>query len=481
MTLEGLPESEQVALAQAHPLAWALYASRGAWQRARHLDFIGRLLVDVAEGRITRLAVSVPPRFGKSELISKYFPTWFLGRYPTSRAILCSYGQELTKQWSLAGRDMFVAHAPSVFGVTTWARSSFAEWRVMRGHRPTGGACYAVGRGGALTGRGADLLVCDDLVKDAMEANSASVRNQVWEWFQSVPLTRLEPGGRCVVVMTRWHHDDVIGRLERSENAADWTFVNLPAVAGEHDQLGREPGELLWPERWNQAWTESKRAEVGPYVWESLYQGRPTPIGGGLFKSSWFTYYNAADLPKDSLVRFGTVDLAASAKASADYTVVMSWGLDRATRKLYLLDVLRERLEGPDIVPRIKQVVDKWGLRAVFVERIGFQLTLIQAAARAGVPVREVRPDGDKVSRALPATAMLERGHMLFPSGAPWLATLESELLEFPHGAHDDQTDALSYAAALAPGVGAPDSSGGEGYSRRESHRSRTSGWRIGR
>lgn len=481
-------------MARAHPVAWAMYASGagevdergrvnpGDWRRSRHLEHLADLLVQVAQRKIKRLCVSMPPRHGKSELISKYYASWLMGARPRSRVVVASYGAELTKQWSGAARDLLSEYGEEVFGATAWDRAKAAEWWTLDplGSR-MGGNFYAVGKGGALTGRGADDLIIDDLFKDAAEANSPTLREHAWQWLTSAALTRLEPDAACVIVSTRWHHDDHIGRLEAAQERGEisgWTFLNLPAIATTADELGRQPGDALWPERFALEDLARIRSEVGAYVWEALYQGRPTPSEGGFFKRSWMHGYKLegdrvvvegrGSLPVDGLRRFATVDLAASAKASADYTVAMVWGYAPEWGILFLLDVFRERVEGPALVPLLKGVRDRWALAVLFVERIGFQLTLIQAARAAGLPIREVRPDGDKVSRALPATARMEAAEILFPLGAPFMPELERELLEFPRGTHDDQVDALAYAARVFEdlrrgGGGSQDGGGGGG------------------
>lgn len=462
-----------LALARAHPIRWAMHASGGRWQPSRHLLYLADYLMRLWKGDIRRLAISMPPRHGKSELVSKYLPSWILGRAPTSKVIICSYGQDLTAEWSRAARDAFAEHAPKVFGVDTWSRASFKAWDVFRDGVRTGGGLRAVGKGGALTGRGADWINCDDLIRDSMEAGNPTLRQQAWEWFQSVLLTRLEPGGRAVVIQTRWHHDDIIGRLQqgtaRGTLGEPWTFVNLPALAEDGDPLGRAPGEALWPARFPVAELEKIRADVGPYVWSALYQGHPTPTSGGMFKRSWLRYYDHEPgemLKADGvsrtawdLRRFATVDLATSKRTSADWTVIAVWAYDPGQRRAFLVDLVRERVEGPDLVPLLANTTKRWGLHAVYVERFGFSLGVIQEARRQGLPVREIRPEGDKIARALPLTAALEGGRILLRAGAPWLGALEDELLTFPAGSHDDQVDALAYGshvvATLSAGIGA--------------------------
>ena len=479
-------------MAKLSPVAWAMYASEGKWKRSRHLLWLSQQLLRLERGEIKRLIVSMPPRHGKSEMISKYFPTWWMGTHPSAKVISCSYGEALTKEWSRAARDAFSESGPACFDLDTWSRSSAGAWDTYRYGRRTGGGLRAVGKGGALTGRGADLLICDDLIRDAQEANNPLLRQGAWDWFVSVPLTRLEPGGRAIVVMTRWHHDDILGRLMAQQAATSdwsgepWEIINLPAIAEEGDALGRAPGEALWPERYPIPELEKIRADVGPYVWGALYQGQPTPTEGALFKREWLHSYKLGvetiTVPgrgtarKDTLTKYCTIDLAASVKARADYTVIAVWGFHREWGVLLLLDLVRVRLDGPDILPRIRETMQVHEVGVGFVESIGFQATLIQAALREGIPLRELRPVGDKVTRAMPATAVMEQSLLLLPEGASWRGEFEAELLQFPEGKHDDQVDALSYGVQVfleKTGRGAPTKSayprGGGG------------GWKLGR
>jgi len=450
-----------------------MYASEGRWKRAAHLALLGRLLVKVANGDIKRLAVSMPPRHGKSELISKYFPTWFIGAH-RGRVMLTSYGQSLTRQWSQAGRDLFHSHAPDVFGLTTWPRASWTSWPIMEGGKPIESEFYAVGRGGVMTGRGADLLIIDDPIKDGLEANSPTVREHIQDWLRRVPLTRLEPGGRCVLVMTRWHHDDVVGQLMAEQAAGTggepWTFVNLPAICDEDNEiereLGRKPGDALWPERWPAEWARKKEQEVGPAAWSSLYQGRPTPLGGGLFARKFFGYFveDAGTLTGPStttaranLAIYATIDLAFSTKTSADYTAVCIFGADIRRKMLYLLHVARERVGTENLAHWIRRLFDEHHVRRGYVERSGFHADITSYLRTvAKLPLAEIQPNTDKLSRAQPAAALIASGGLLFRSAAPWLHKFESELLEFPSGAHDDQVDALSAGVHVFNSLGGP-------------------------
>lgn len=450
-----------------------MHASGGAWQPADHLWFIADKLLEVERGAITRLAVSVPPQHGKSQLISKYFPTWYLGRHPTQRVLQCSYGQDLTIEWTGAGRDLLAKHGPLVFGVETWERSKKTAWDIFQAGVPTGGSCRGVGKGGAVTGRPVDLGVCDDLIKGRAEADNAGLREQAWQWFESEVLPRARS---LIVIATRWHHDDIIGRLikkqEKGEGGDPWTFINIPAVAedGGIDALNRAPGVVLWPANPliprgvdPVEWYRRKRAEVGPYVWQALYQGRPTALEGGMFKKQWLRYFdligtvirvpgygecNLADLR-----RFGTCDLSTSMSTAGDYTALAALGYHPGWGVLLLLDMLRDRIDAPDLVPSMRQMIERWDLRKLYVERAGYQLaalSMIQKAQKDGLPVAEITPEGDKIARAMPMTAAFEGGTFLLPRGAKWLPDYEEELLAFPQWPHDDQVDASAYGVIVS-------------------------------
>src|SRR3990167_6110647 len=356
-----------VAAARAPPCAWARLVSCGEWLPAKHLRWLGDKLMGVAKGEILRLAVSMPPGSGKSQVISRALPAWWLGVFPRDRVLVVSASSELTREWSRAARDDFAQWGEPVFGSTASATASASRWAVYdaRTERRTGGSLVGVGIGGTIIGRRANVIICDDWIRSDVEANNAALREQHYRWFQSVALTRLLPGGRVILVSTRWHADDVLGRLEaqqaRGEAAEPYVFVNLPAIAEQDDPLGRKPGEALWPEMWPASALDVKRREVGPHVWSSLFQGRPVPAEGGMFKRSWFGYFDHDALTgrvtvegigtsdTRDLVKFHTVGLAVSTKTTADYTVVATFTVHKAWGLAFVLDLRRVRVEGPDL------------------------------------------------------------------------------------------------------------------------------------
>lgn len=410
-------------------------------------------------GRAYRfLLVEVPPRHGKSELISKYVPAWYLGLRPQDRVILASYEAGFARSWGRRSRDLLSTYG-HLFGVSV-REDVYAqdEWETDQG-----GGMLTAGVGGAVTGRGANLIIVDDPHKNAEEALSQTMREKVWDWWQSTLYTRLEPDGVMVIMQTRWHEDDLAGRA-LAKSGLPWARIRLPAIAEDNDPLGRLPGQALWPQRYNAEALATIKDTVGSYWWSALYQQSPTPVGDTLYRREWAGTWELKHgilmlrrhgetvptlVPLAGCVKFGMMDLAASTKQSADYTVLSSW-LMTPQRDLILLDVDRRRLEAPDQTKMMRAAKDKWGLSFIGVEATAYQLSLVQHAEREGLPVKPLRADRDKVARALTGSAYMESGKLYFPKWASWLPEFEAELYAFPGGKHDDQADTVAYAAIYA-------------------------------
>jgi predicted phage terminase large subunit-like protein len=472
------------ALAHSSPAWYAYITSGGLWVPAPHLLMLSEWLVDVAEGRRKRIIVEMPPRHGKSVMISEKFPQWYMGRFPDRQVILASYSGGLTRGWSSRARDGLAEHGPWIFGVgVDPKRAANNRWGLVSKAtgRSTRGGLIAAGVRSGITGRGADLFVIDDPIKDDKEANSKSQRKGVIEWFRSTASTRLEPNSAMIVLMTRWHEGDLAGFLQHEmatdAKAEQWDVLSLPAICEvDNDQLGRKEGEALWPERFDESALEDKKRRVGSYWWNALYQQHPSAVEGAVFKRAWFHYFEIRNVGgreiyclsnvdghvvqrwgADVCTRFCTMDLAITVGNASDWTVLSTWAIT-PDKQLLLLDVERHRLEGPDQVTLAKAVYQRWRPSVMWVEGVQYQQSFVQHALRAGLPTKAIYPDRDKHSRAmLPATYM-EAGRIYFRRGAAWLSAWEDELLSFIAGKeaeHDDQVDTLSYAALqLAPSGG---------------------------
>ncbi len=425
----------------------------------------------VSKGALKRVIVTLPPRHGKSERVSKKFPAWHVGRNPVDEIILASYSVDLSRGFSRIARDTLTANK-NVFGVKVDPNNQSAESWGIEGHR---GGVTAAGVGGPITGKGARIAIIDDPVKNAEEANSEVMREKVWDWYQSTLYTRLTPDGRIIVVMTRWHEDDLVGRLlakekqeieEGTHQGERWTVINFPALAEDNDYLGRKEGESLWPEF---GFTRERMlqifADVGSYVANALYQQRPSAAGGTIFKRIHFRYFQEIDhmgakylqvgekkYLKTNCWAFQTVDTANSEKTINDYFVVSTW-IVTEHNDLLLYDVYRTHITGPDQKPLMKQQNARYKPRFQAIEDKTFGTNLIQECSREGMSIKPIKVDKDKVTRSLPIAARYEVGKVWHREGAPWLTDYEDELLSFPRGKNDDQVDTASIAGEVVHDV----------------------------
>ncbi len=430
--------------ATADPGVFAVYV--GGWEPAAHLEHILDYLRRVASGDLSRVLVFAPPRHGKSELL-KRFVAWYLGRYPDKTVIVASYNDDLAADFGRAVRRLLNSHGKELFGVELASDSAAVGRFGIEGHA---GGLYAVGIGGSLTGRGADLLIVDDVIKSDVEALSETTQRRHLNWWKSTALTRLEPDAAIVGIGTRWSVDDLLGRLADSDS---FEVVRLPAVAEDGDVLGRKPGEALWPERYPTEVLAKIRAEQGGFWWAAQYQGTPEPVSGNLFARDYFREYSEVDasyvldgklIPAEDCLRFAVADTALSDKRTADYTVV---GMFATTpdRDLLLLERWRGRYSGPEQVKLLQRVYEEWSPAYIGIEGGTAGLHTIQEL-QTDLPIKELRADGSKVARATTAATLLEQGRIWFPKKS-WRDEWDAELVMFPHGRNDDQTDVLSYAA----------------------------------
>lgn len=445
------------------PAWFAHSASNGRWRFPDHIRRLDHALSECAAGRIRRLIVNMPPRHGKSEFVSKYFPAWYLIRNPEKRIILTGYSAGFAESWGRSVRDLVAAKGKR-YGVEISKSNSSAGNFSIEGHS---GGMIAVGAGGSITGKGADLLIIDDPVKNDKEAHSKRRRESIFEWFQATAFTRLEPGGTIIIVMTRWHEDDLCGRLlggrkydeSSGRDGSDlqmmgqWHVLSMPALRP--DAFGRM--EALWPERFPVEKLQQIRKSIGEYWFNALYQQSPSVPNGNIFKRSNVRYFRSdgktvtigdRKLSTDELRVYATIDLAASTKEKSDYTVAVVFGLT-SRMEVLLLEVIRERIEGAEHLAFVKSISDRFRPVLIGIEAVQYQIALVQLAMRSGLPVKELRADRDKISRALPMAARMESGTVYFRENASWLHDFEDELFSFPSAPHDDQADAFSYIASI--------------------------------
>lgn len=423
------------------------YRQAGYAPSAHHRLLIEKLEA-VERGEIPRLMVCMPPGSAKSTYSSIEFPAWALGRNPKMSVIAASHTQELADRFGRRVRNVVAsAEFGRVFGVGVADDSSSAgRWDTTRG-----GEYFAAGVGGSITGRRADLVVIDDPVKSREDADSERSREKAWDWYVNDLLTRLKPGARQIVVMTRWHEDDLGGRiLERERDK--WHLLELPMEAMEGDPLGRKVGERLWPDWFtDEMVAQAKRDQRS---WSALYQQQPSAFEGTFFKREWFKRYKTA--PR-ALHTYITSDHAPAGGDSSDYTCVRVWGVD-TFGDLYLLDGFRHQ-----------ETLDKSADRVIGIKREGYA-GLIQRhkpfcwfpeddnnwKSAAGFVTRMMReqnvhcriepisPHGsDKQTKAQPFQAMAASGRVWLPEG-PVGDDVLAQYLKFPAGKNDDEVDAAA-------------------------------------
>jgi predicted phage terminase large subunit-like protein len=308
-----------------------------------------------------------------------------------------------------------------------------------------GGAYYAVGSGGAITGRGANLLLIDDPTKSLADANSEAYRRSLHEWFESTAYTRLQGDDAAVVIIaTRWHLDDLPGWLLRETTAEGWEVLSLPAIA-EVDEGWRREGEALWPRRYNLKRLEQIRATAGGAAWASLYQQTPVAAEGAIFKREWWRDHTPATLPARFEQIVVSLDTAFKAGASNDYSVGLVLGVGETG--YYVLDVWRDRVEFPALMRQVEMLALKWKPDRVLIEDKASGQSLIQELqSNSRLAIEPVKIDSDKVTRATACTPLVEAGKVFLPEDADWLADFLEELSSFPAAPHDDMVDALSQA-----------------------------------
>lgn len=408
------------------------------YEAAEHHKHIASKLEAVARGVVRRLMIFMPPRHGKSELASKRLPAWYLGQHPERSIIAASYNSELAGDFGREVRNIIASPEHlALFPGSGLAQDSQAA---NRWHTQAGGSYVAAGVGTAVTGRGADLLLIDDPHKDRAEADSEVSRDHVWNWYTSTAYTRLTPNGCVVLIQTRWHEDDLAGRLlEAQKHGGDqWEVINLPAIID---------GKALWPERYDLPALERIRSAIGTRDWSALYQQSPAPEEGNWFKREWLHYY---DTKPERLHCYGASDYAVTADGG-DYTVHAVAGLD-PEGNLYILDWWRGQEDTLTWTNAMLEMIKRhrpmeWADEggpigrgvSPFIERMMAELGLF--VHRPSYPAAR---NETKQIRSNSIRGRMAQGRVFFPRNAPWLADFISELLVFPAGKHDDQVDALS-------------------------------------
>ena len=412
----------------------------------KHHQIMADAFERVANGELKRLIINMPPRHTKSEFASYLLPAWFLGKFPEKKIIQTAHTAELAVGFGRKVRNLVSSEDyKKVFGTQLSSDSKAAgRWNTDKG-----GDYFAIGVGGAVTGKGADLLIIDDphSEQEAKQGNPA-VYDAVYEWYTSGPRQRLQPGGAIIVVMTRWSKKDLAGQLLKNsskDGTDDWEIIEFPAIL--------PSGTPLWPGFWKKEELESIKAEIPVAKWEAQYQQNPTSEEGAIVKREYWKIWEGESPPPCQYI-IQSWDTAFETSNRADYSACTTWGVfDREDRhgnmvpNIILLDALKQRMEFPDLKRKAVELYREWSPDTTIIEKRAAGAPLVYELRKAGVPVSEYTPykGQDKISRVNAVVDLFASG-MVWRPDRRWAEEVSEEMAEFPYGEHDDLTDSASQA-----------------------------------
>jgi predicted phage terminase large subunit-like protein len=459
--LEGLPKEEQAELLD---LAMQYKTSlerenaeqnfmgfvKAVWPsfiNGRHHKVMAKKFEEIASGKIRRLIINMPPRHTKSEFASYLLPAWFLGKYPNKKIIQCSNTAELAvgfgrKVRNLVGSDVYA----SVFPNVALQSDSKAAGRWATNH---GGDYFAIGVGGTVTGKGADLLIIDDPHSEqeaAIASTNPEIYDKVYEWYSSGPRQRLQPGGSIVVVMTRWAKKDLTGRIVQSwidKDGEEWEIIDFPAIL--------PSGNPLWPEFWSLKELEALKLELPLSKWNAQYQQQPTSEEGAIVKREWWKVWEKENPPPCEFI-IQSWDTAFTKNERSDYSACTTWGVfnmneDSSDTHIILLDAVKERLEFPELKQRAMEMYNEWQPDACIVEAKASGAPLVFELRKMGIPVQEFTPTrgNDKITRVNSVSDLFASGKVWAPRKR-WAEEVVEEMAAFPNSDHDDLVDSATQA-----------------------------------
>jgi predicted phage terminase large subunit-like protein len=411
-----------------------------------HHRRIAAALDRVVSGKCKRLMIAMPPRHGKSQMGSYLFPAYLMGKLPQSKLIVGSHTAELAQRFGRMIRNLVEDEKyGELFPDTKLSADSKAagRWNTRQG-----GEAFFIGKGGAMTGRGGDIIVLDDIL-DEQDAVSETAMENTWEWYTSGPRQRLQPNGAIIIINTRWKTDDLSGRLLRQQGqlkSDQWEILEFPAIL--------PSGNPLWPEYWQLEELEKVKMSIGIKKWNAQWQQQPTNDEGAILKREWWRKWKYDEPPECEYI-LQTLDTAYSKKETADFSVIATWGVfypgSDSGPNLILLSVTKGRWDFPELKRIAKREYQYWQPDNVLIEAKATGTSLQQELRKMGIPVTMYSPGGrrqgqDKVSRANAVAPLLESGMVWYPEDEEFAQDLVEECAAFPNGAHDDQVDVMVMA-----------------------------------
>jgi predicted phage terminase large subunit-like protein len=447
---DELEERKSVQAAQNDFLAFIAAVDK-SYKFGAHLKRLGSLLMDVEENIKNRIAVSMAPRMGKSQMISIYYPAWYLGRHPDHKVIVASHTADLAVVMARKVRNLIQsAEYARIFPGTKIASDAkaAAQWNTT-----AGGEYFAIGVGGALAGRGAHLIIADDpLSEQDIKAGNTNSLDNAYEWFSAGLRTRLMPDGKICVLHTRWHQRDLIGRLLKdsamNEGGDNYEAFEFPAILNE----GTPEEKSIWPEQWTLESLQQTRASMHHIMWQwyAQYQQNPTAAEAAIIKRDWIKWWTGETPPQiDFTVQ--AFDTALTTKQRSDFSVCHTWGVwhneEDGTQNVILLNKVKGKYEFPELKAMAHEQYADWEPDSVIVEAKASGQPLIDEMRRSGIFVQDFSPGKgqDKIARLNAVADMFASGHVWFPETS-WAAQTVEEILAFPAGEHDDEVDTMTLA-----------------------------------
>lgn len=423
---------------------YCIYAHRGNWILGKHLKLVCDTIEDLIYRKIKEniLIISMPPQHGKSQCVTETLPSYYLGKFPTKRVIEVSYGDDLAQRFGRRNKEKIQEFGKELFNIEL-SKNSDTDFEVKE-HK---GSMISKGIMAGLTGNPGDLIIVDDPIKNRQEAESETYRNRIWEEFLNSIYTRLSADGVIILIMTRWHEDDLAGRLLQNL-PHKCKEINIPLEAEENDILGRKPGDSLFPEigkdnEWLKDFKRVYSTNEGTRSWNALMQGKPTAAEGNMIKRKWWQYYDVTPSRFDQMLQ--SWDCTFKDSDGSDYVVGTVWG--RVGSDKYLLDMKRDRMDLPTTMEAITQTTNKWPNASLkLVEDKANGSAVIQMLRHKISGIVPVEPQGGKISRVQAVLPHIEAGNVYLPRNAEWLNDFIEECNSFPNGKHDDMVDSMSQA-----------------------------------
>jgi predicted phage terminase large subunit-like protein len=451
-----LTERRKAAKRRESLLEFVRYVDKN-YKIGQHHKHLANLLEDMAFGRKDRIAVNIAPRFGKSQLTSIYFPAWFIGNFPDKKIMMISHTADLAVDFGRKVRNLVDSELyKHVFPDVSLAADSKSagRWNTNKG-----GEYFAVGVGGALAGRGADLMCIDDPhnEQDVLNGNY-EVFDKAYDWYAFGARTRLMPGGRVALVMTRWAQNDLTGRvvqdMVRNPDSDQWELVEFPAILEVEKENDTGETEIvqksLWPEQWTLESLLRTKASMPPFQWNAQYMQQPTSAEAAIIKRDWWRPWED-DSPPSCEYIIMSLDAAAETNNRADFTSLTTWGIfmmadEKGAQQanIILLNAIKERWEFPTLKKRAYEEYDEWQPDWFVVEKKSAGTALYQEMRSAGVPVQEFTPhrgSGDKTARLNSVSDIFASGMVWYPAGRRWAEEVVDEVCGFPAMPNDDHVD----------------------------------------